>query len=301
MNWIKINTALPRSPKVLRFASLMGIDRYTALGLLFDWLAWLDSQSADGTTGLTPELVDQLFMADLSQNSVTRVTELSQKNVTPVTDLSQNFVTRVTDLSQSCHTMSQALVTIGWAFIDEKGEICASDFAKHNGENAKRRLENAERQRVAREKRMSQNFVTHVTKKCDQIREDKNIYELHPNGSITTVCGGNAAAEVDPTRGGGSSGRKVALPEKADDVLAFLASQPNCGLRGEELLACAEAFFHDFDSVGWVLRGQPVQNWHAAARSFLARWQGNLASRSAAAPSRGRITYRSETNQSYEL
>lgn len=289
MSWIKLNTTLPRSPKVLRFASLMGIDRHTALGLMFDWLCWLDGVSEDGSTGLTPELVDQLFTADLSQNFVTRVTDLSQKNVT-----------RVTDFCDACHTMSQALLEIGWAFVDEKGEIHASDFAKHNGENAKRRMENAERQRVAREKRMSQNFVTPVTKKRDQRREEKNnICSKHPSESITRLCGGDDASEVGPT--GDELFKSLGIPGSADEVLAFLASQPNCGLRGEELLTCAETFYNELDAVGWTMRGQPVQNWHAAARSYLARWQGNLASRSAAAPSQGRITYRSETNQNYEL
>jgi hypothetical protein len=280
MDWIKINTTLPRNPKIVRFASLLGCDRHTALGILLEWLCWLDGVSEDGSTGLTAELVDSLFALDLPQN----------------------FVTDVTKKRDTCHTVSRALVTIGWATEDENGNFYASEFEKHNGENAKKRTENAERQRKRRTKNVSQNFVTDVTKKRDQIREDNNIYnELHPNESINTVCGGDAAAKVDATREEASSGRKLALPETSDDVLTFLASQPNCYLRGDELLACAEAFFHEFDSVGWVLRGQPIRNWHSAARSFLAKWQNNLASRSAAASSRGRITYRSETNQNYEL
>ena len=252
MNWIKLNTTLPRSPKVLRAAALMGVDQHTALGLILDWLCWLDGVSTDGSTGLTAELIDQLFPVD----------SLSQKNVTSVT---------------RCHKMSQTLVTIGWASIDENGNFHAAEFEKYNGENTKKRAEAAERQRKCRARKVSRKNVTTVTDSCDQIREE-NIYKKIDSYEST----------------------KTPLPESADDVLTFLAAQPNCGLRGEELLACAETFFNDFEAVGWTMRNQPVRNWHSAARSFLAKWQNNTSSRVAAAP-RGKVTYRSETQQNYEL
>ena len=290
MDWIKINTALPRSPKVLRLAALMGIDRSTALGLMIDWLCWLDTATEDGSTGLSAETVNHLFCADLSRC-------LRDKS-------HADSVTNVTQKNDKCHAFLHSLGEIGWIVLDENGAIFAAEFEKHNGECAKKRAQNAKRQSKKRSESCHANCVTSVTllsrSKRDQIREEKSKYnELHPNASINTVCGGDDAADVDATREGVSSNRN--LPETADDVLTFLAAQPSCGLRGDELLACAEAFFHEFDSVGWVLRGQPIRNWHSAARSFLAKWQNNLASRSAAAPSRGRITYRSETNQNYEL
>lgn len=290
MNWIKVNTALARSPKVLRFATLMGVDRHTAFGLLLDWLCWLDSATVDGSTGLTAEVIDQLFCADLSRNERDKCHAAS--------------VTNVTQKSNKCHAFVHALAEIGWIVLDENGEVFAAEFEKHNGECAKRRAQNAKRQNRKREKGCHASCVTNVTllsrSKRDQIREDKNnICSKHPSESITRLCGGDDAAEVGPT--GDELFKSLGIPGSADEVLAFLASQPNCGLRGEELLTCAETFYNELDAVGWTMRGQPVQNWHAAARSYLARWQGNLASRSAAAPSRGHITYRSETNQNYEL
>lgn len=257
MDWIKINTTLPRSPKVLRLASFMGIDRHTALGLILEWLCWLDGVSSDGSTGLSSAQIDQLFSCD----------NVSQKNVT------------------LCHTLSQALREIGWAYEDENGAFYASNFEKSNGKNAKKRAEATERQRESRKRKLSQKNVTTITKKCDQRREE---YILKKDDSD------ESSKKTRPDR-------KIPLPESADAVLTFLAAQANCGLRGDDLTACAEAFFNDFEATGWTMRNQPVANWHAAARAFLARWQGNLAARAAAAPQGPRITYRSETQQNYEL
>lgn len=289
MSWIKLTATLPRSPKVLRLAALMGIDRHTALGLMVDWLCWLDSATEDGSTGLSAETVEQLFCADLSRFLRDKSHAIS--------------VTNVTQKNDKCHAFVHALAEIGWIVLDENGGIFAADFEKHNGECAKKRAQNAKRQSKKRSEVCHAKSVTDVTllsrSKRDQRREEKSIYNKHPNGSLNTVCGGDDAAEVDPD-GGDALLKRLGIPASSDEVLTFLSSQPNCGLRGEELLTCAEAFFNELDAVGWTMRGQPVQNWHAAARSYLARWQGNLANRAAAAP-RGRITYRSETNQNYEL
>lgn len=203
MSWIKINTALPKGPKIVRLATLMGVSEREALGLALEWLCWLDAATADGCTGLRKAEIDRIF---------------------------------------TCHA----------------------------------------------------NCVTGVSrKKRDQIREEKNINNKHPKEAINTVCGG-ATAET-----GLSMGR--ALPETSDEVLTYIAALPNCGLTGDELTACVETFFSQSEAVGWTLSGQPIRDWRASARAFLAKWQNNIASRAAAAPRAGKITYRSETQQNYEL
>ena len=276
MDWIKINTTLPQNPRVVRLGSLMGISTREALGLIIEWLCWLDSATGDGSTGLTASEVDGLFFASAKCHAQ----------------------------SVTCsRTFSNALLEIGWAYEDENGVFCASNYKAHNGKNAKRRAQDAKRQKVTRSQKRPQN-VTLASAKCHAqsvTREEKSIFKdiKNPNGSINTVCGGANAQPDDSTRP--SSRRQLPIPESADAVLAFLAAQPNCGLRGDDLTACAEAFFNDFEATGWTMRNQPVANWHAAARAFLARWQGNLAARAAAAPQGSRITYRSETQQNYEL
>lgn len=275
MSWIKINTTLPRNPKVLLFASLLGVDRHTALGLLVDWLSWLDGITSSGDIGISADLLDSFFNAEF----------LSQKNVTDVTQFCDRCHTNVTKMS---HALSQ----IGWIHIDEDGIIHVLDFEKHNGETAKKRAEDAERQRKCRKRKMSQKNVTRVTKKCDQIREEKNIYNSEiPNGSINTVCGGATAAQRPC---------KSPTPESAEEVQAFMAAQAVCGLQGDELATCAMAFFNDCEAVGWTHKGQPIRDWQAACRAFLARWQQNKAQRVGAAPAAS-FTFRSSKKQNYDL
>ena len=138
---------------------------------------------------------------------------------------------------------------------------------------------------------MSQKNVTNVTKKRDQIREEKNIYNREiPNGSINTVCGG-ATAEQRPC---------ITTPQNAEEVQTFMAAQAVCGLKGEELATCAMAFFNDSEAVGWTHKGQPIRDWRAACRAFLARWQQNKAQRAGAAPVAS-FTFRSSKKQNYDL
>lgn len=264
---------MPYSPKILILAELLGLSRREALGLAVEWFCWLDGITADGNIGLSAELVDKNFFNDI----------LSQKNVT-----------HVTETCDTCHksvtSVSQALSQIGWLHMDENGKIYAVDFEKHNGETAKKRAEAAERQRKSRARKQSQKNVTSVTKKCDQIREDKNIYSIkNPNGSITPLCGG-ATVNTSPSN--------IPLPATADEVQAFMAAQAVCGLKGDELATCAQAFFNDSEAVGWTLKGQPVRDWRAAARAFLARWQQNKHSNTKTDPV---FTFRSATKQNYDL
>lgn len=271
MSWIKISATLPRSPKILLLADALQCSRYAALGLAVDWLTWLDGATEDGKTFLKPEQINELF-------SVTFFCGTCHNDVTHTVT---NFVT--------------ALAKIGWIFVDENGHVCATDFDTHNGENAKRRFANAERQRKSREKRkknLSQKNVTSVTKKRDQRREEKSIYNSEiPNGSINTVCGG-ATVTQRPC--------KNSTPEDVEVVQKFMAAQAVCGLKGEELTTCAMAFFNDCEAVGWTYKGQPILDWQAACRAFLARWQQNKAQRGGAAPASS-FTFRSSKKQNYDL
>ena len=273
MSWVKITTTLPAAPKILMLSELLGISRREALGLAVEWFCWLDGISADGNIGLTADLIDKHFFSIFS----------SQENMTSVTkkcDMCHNFVT----------TLSHALSQIGWIHIDKNGLIHAQEFEKHNGETAKKRAEAVERQRKSRAKKLSQKNVTNVTKKCDQIREEKNIYkEDIPLESNTTVCVEATAAQRP----------SISHPENAEEVQAFMAAQAVCGLRGEELATCAMAFFNDSEAVGWTHKGQPIRDWRAACRAFLARWQQNKSNRAAAPASS--FTFRSATKQNYDL
>lgn len=52
--WIKVRHALLRSPKIRQLARQLNCNKNEALGVAVAWLMWVDEQSADGETFLTP-------------------------------------------------------------------------------------------------------------------------------------------------------------------------------------------------------------------------------------------------------
>lgn len=71
--------------------------------------------------------------------------------------------------------------------------------------------------------------------------------------------------------------RRIPLPETEEAVQQYMAALPVCNLAPPEIAAAASAFFCELSAVGWrSSRGQPITNWHAMARSWLAKWQNNL-------------------------
>lgn len=259
MDWIKVQVTLPRDPRILRLAGLMGCSRWEALGMAVEWFAWLDGVTTDGKTGLTAEQVDSLFMCHA-------------KNVT------------------ECHTFCHAMEVIGWIGVDKHGEVFAVNYDKHNGDSAKKRVQATERKRKQREKERHAKSVTSVTPKSglDKIREDNNNKD-NTLSAYNTVCGG----ENVPQRRTGK-----ALPEGADEVERFMAGQAVCGLRGDELKACAQGFWDDMEACGWTARnGAPLFDWHAAARKYLNTWQRKAVQGRQVQPT----VYRSEQPKNYNL
>ncbi|MCI6981249.1 MAG: hypothetical protein MR894_03455 [Akkermansia muciniphila] len=141
MSWIRIETSLPRSPKMHRLARLLKIDRMHAVGLALTWLAWLDEQTVDGCSGLTPEELDSML---------------------------------------GLQGVADALQAIGWCEIDEAGEVRAVDWEQYNGETAKQRALSARRMARKRLRGSYDKSVTDALPKesvTDALpREEKNIY-----------------------------------------------------------------------------------------------------------------------------
>ena len=172
MSWIKIQKSLPKSNKVLRLAEVLRVRRAEALGLALDWFCWLDEQCTDGSTGMTPRMVNEV---------------IGHKR------------------------FAEGLVAIGWAELDSEGRVCVVDFDAHNGQSAKARAMTAKRMAAGRlSKKRDAESVTESTKECEkrdaesvtetqQVRHlDKNIH-IDNKGcrlSNATLAGG---AEPAPT------------------------------------------------------------------------------------------------------
>lgn len=105
-DWLKVNHALVRSPKVRGLMRALHCKKHAALGLAVCWLCWIDEQTTDGQTGLLPdELDDEIGF-------------------------------------RGC---AEALISIGWAALGADGCVYALEFGKHCGVSAKVRAEGARR------------------------------------------------------------------------------------------------------------------------------------------------------------
>ena len=192
---------------------------------------------------------------------------------------------------------AEAMCEIGWGQIDENGHYVVQDFDAYNSKATKRRLKDVEKKRNQRAKSphdegTNGDFCPHD----EGTKWGLHNITVYNNGSVSS----DEYTEPDPPKQS-----KVPLPETADAVLTYIASLPSCGLVGQELTTCAQTFFDRSEAVGWTINGQPIRDWRAAARAYLAKWQGNNASRQAATTSptmnKPKITYRSQTQQNYEL
>lgn len=289
-DWLKVNHTLLRSPKLRALRRELGCKKHAALGLAINWLIFVDEQTTDGNTHLCVDDVDD---------------ELGVEGAV------------------------HALLAIGWAEIDDDGNVCAVDFGKHCGETAKKRAINARRVSKCKNRENPQENEFLVMKKHYQgnektlpevmkkhyqsyekklpcgnektlaekkRKEENNIKDILcvPNNN-TVVMSGDAA----PT----SARTSKPTPISADEVCRFMANQALCGLKGADLEACAAGFFDDMEACGWTARnGAPLYDWQAAARKYLRSWQTRAASNAIAARKAATPTvYRSETNPDYSL
>ncbi len=108
-DWIEYEKALPEKPKVLQIAGILRMDRYAVVGRLLEIWSWFDAHTEDGNAiGVTKEFLDE----------------------------------RV-GVTGFCNAMKDA----GW--MTELHEPCnglsVTNFSKHNGESAKKRLKTNQR------------------------------------------------------------------------------------------------------------------------------------------------------------
>lgn len=161
-DWLKVNHRLVRSAKIRQLANELRVKKHAALGAALCWLIWVDEQTTDGKTGLSPEDVDD---------------ELGFRG------------------------LAAALQSIGWASM-EAGCLVATDFEKHCGATAKKRAEDSRRQSEKREKdriksreerdRCHGKSVTDVTGSA--LPEKKRIYISRKGEHSTTV-------DIEPAAG----------------------------------------------------------------------------------------------------
>lgn len=106
-DWYKARCELARGQTVRKAMRALKTSRHTALGVLHDYLTWINMHCEDGQIGLTlAELDDELGFRGAGA----------------------------------------ALCSIGWCSAGEDGLMVAVDFEQHNGQSAKVRAQAARRQ-----------------------------------------------------------------------------------------------------------------------------------------------------------
>lgn len=122
-DWIKVEHATLDKPEVAYLSELLSVKVDEGLGILLRFWVWLDRNARNGC--------------------VTHVTQMS------------------IDTTMHCPGFSAAIVTVGWAEIDEETRtLRVPNFARHNETPAKTRSSNADRQARYRDKRRNESNVT---------------------------------------------------------------------------------------------------------------------------------------------
>jgi DNA replication protein DnaT len=109
VGWIKVETCTPGKAEIIRLARLLSMKHDEALGVVIRFWVWADSNTVDGVVdGVAPTDVDAVL---------------------------------------SCPGLCRGLETVGWLVIHkDKERITIPKFERHNGESAKKRALNTERQ-----------------------------------------------------------------------------------------------------------------------------------------------------------
>jgi len=151
-DWLKLNHSLVRSPKVRGLMRALRCKKHAALGLAVAWLCWVDEQTTDGQTGLSPdELDDEIGF-------------------------------------RGC---AEALISIGWAALGVDGLVYAVEFGKHCGDSAKKRaLDNTRKaNQRARDAEMSRKMRDKSHAEChadcvSRIEENNNSNKVEHGSTV---------------------------------------------------------------------------------------------------------------------
>lgn len=204
--WIKVEHPTPDKPEIGMIAERLGIDHDAAFGKFIRWMIWADQNTDNG--------------------HALRVTNVTIDRVT--------FQTGFAD----------ALVEVGW-LTGESGNYHITKFDNHNGESAKKRAKDQERQKRSRANRDSCHALGVTKSGPEKSREEKKNKD-------------SADAQ------GSSSSRKFIKPT-LEDLREYAAS---IGFRTFD----PQAFLDHYDSNGWKVGGRgAMKDWRAAVRTWRKR------------------------------
>lgn len=281
--WYAAQTSLPESREVVILQRILGVNENEALGILHRWLAYVNTQTDDGRTGLLPDELDRMM------------------------HYSGGNAGALPPGCQGGALVFQALEKCGWAALDESGEVCAVEFDKYNSQSARKRLQNAAR--VAKSK----------AKAKDKEKTDGGnagaLPEHYQGGNAGALPEKNTLYKENGSPNGEPKERAKAEPKGAEhprpanaqEVVDFLATQHLLRLTAAQRVECATAYFNEMEAVQWVDKsGRNVWRWKPHARNYAARWAENVNRPHAGVqqtlkPSRNTGTANEGTNNDWEI
>jgi hypothetical protein len=151
--------------------------------------------------------------------------------------------------------LGEAMNLVGW-LEEVEGGLNFINYTEHNGSTAKKRYEDAERQRKCRanKKAKEKEVVTGVTETCDQRREEKNREEKNRE----EVDGGTTSPSLQQAII--FANEKFPLKTKLRPILG----------QTEEL---TEKWHSDREAEGWLTKfGNPIKSWRADLENYADRW-----------------------------
>ncbi len=216
-DWIKMRSDLITHPKVVRIMSALKADKLRVIGGLHAVWCLFDMHSSDGTLeGYSPEILD----AHLGWPG-----------------------------------FSAEMARIGWLEI-KPDSLATPRFDEHNGQSAKRRAQEAERKRLAREaETLSALEADEKRTREEKRREEEKNKEKKPKGfQKPTVL--ELVAEFDG---------KVSNPS-----------------------AQASLFFNVYETNGWLVGKSkaPMKNWKTAVAGWITRSKEYAGNQPIARPSK---------------
>lgn len=128
-HWLKVRKALLRSPKIHILSAELNISLGEAFYTACLWLDYLDEYTEKGVTNVTPQFLESYF---------------------------------------SCPSLFNALKKIGWVDVNKEGHVFALEYDKHNGQNVKKKLQDAERKAKSRAEKCHKN-VTKKSQECHKV------------------------------------------------------------------------------------------------------------------------------------
>lgn len=148
-DWIKMRMDLQSHPKVVRILSSTNSDKFRVIGGLHAVWSIFDVHSDDGIlVGYTPKTMDHIIGWD---------------------------------------GFCDAMMAVGWLKFDGSEVLYMPDFDTHNGQSAKKRSEDSERKRRARNCPQSVRNLSEKTNDKSRTREEKSKTNtpLPPNGGVS--------------------------------------------------------------------------------------------------------------------